>query len=202
MAGRAVSGEWADEGVLGAAGLAAVEEVSAVAVHRGDGNVNRILRHLVTGSLAVRRAFPDASLAAIEQAIRQSETGHSGEIRFAVEASLDTLPLLKGQTARERAIQAFSQLHVWDTAQNNGVLIYLLLADRDVEIVADRGIDAKVGHAEWEAICQEMEKAFRKGRFELGVLAGIRAIGARLRAHFPAERAGEDNQLPDHPIIL
>ncbi len=164
--------------------------------------MNRILRHLVTGSLTVRRAFPDASLTAIEQAIRQSETGHNGEIRFAVEASLGTIPLLKGQSARERAIEAFSQLHVWDTAQNNGVLIYLLLADRDVEIVADRGIDAKVGNADWEAICQEMENAFREGQFESGVLAGIHAIGIRLQTHFPAERTGEGNQLPDSPVIL
>lgn len=184
------------------AGLAVGAGGLAVAGHPGDGSVNRILRHLATGSLAVRRVFPDASLTAIEQAIRQSETSHGGEICFAVEASLDTVSLLKGQPARERAIEAFSQLRVWDTAQNNGVLVYLLLADRDVEIVADRGIDAKVGNEDWETICREMESAFREGQFESGVIAGIRAIGTRLQAHFPPEQAEGGNQLPDSPVIL
>ncbi|MCO6433532.1 TPM domain-containing protein [Nitrosomonas nitrosa] len=165
-------------------------------------NFLRILCHLKTGQLAVKRTFSVASLDAIEHAIKQSEACHTGEIIFAVEPSLDLLPLLKGQSARERAIDLFSLLRVWDTPQNNGVLIYLLLADHDVEIVADRGIDAKVGLAGWEAICHEMERTFRKGQFESGALAGINAITHLLQTHFPAESAGGENILSDRPVVL
>lgn len=165
-------------------------------------NFGRILQHLFTGPVAVRRVFPGTALTAIEQAIEQSETGHDGEIRFAVEAALDTLPLLREQTARERAIEVFSQLGVWDTEHNNGVLIYLLLADHDVEIVADRGIDARVGSEKWEVICRQMETSFRQGQFVSGVTEGIRAIGDHLKEHFPAAREGGQNELPDRPVIL
>lgn len=165
-------------------------------------NFMRILRHLLTGRLAVRRKFPLPSLMAIEQAIKQSEIRHEGEVRFAVEAALDTLPLLRNQSARDRAIEMFSQLRVWDTEHNNGVLIYLLLADRDVEIVADRGINVKIGGEEWERICREMETAFRQGRFESGVIAGINAVGSHLQKHFGTKREGRENELPDTPVIL
>lgn len=165
-------------------------------------NFARILRHLFTGHLAVRRVFPAASLLVIEQAIKQSETSHDGEIRFAVEAALNTLPLLRDQPARERALEVFSQLRVWDTEHNNGILIYLLLADRDVEIVADRGIHNKVGGEEWESICRTMEAAFRQGQFQAGVTAGIDAIGDHLQKHFPTERRGGENELSDEPVVL
>ncbi len=161
----------------------------------------RMMRHLFTGSARVRRMFPSQTLAAIEQAIEQAEVQHDGQIRFAVEAALDMAPLLAGQTARERAINVFSDLHVWDTEYNNGVLIYLLLADRDVEIVADRGIHAKLGSEVWEVICQQMEAQFRAGNFEAGVLAGIRAVGEQLANHFPA-RSNKPNEMPDAPVLL
>src|SRR5687768_18528496 len=157
-------------------------------------NFSRILRHLFTGPRAVRRIFPDTALAAIEKAIRQSEISHDGEIVFAVEAALHTLPLIADQPARERAIEVFSQLRVWDTEHNNGVLIYLLLADHDVEIIADRGIDARVGSKKWEVICRQMETSFRQGQFESGVIEGIRAIGDHLKEHFPLERGGGQNE--------
>ena len=165
-------------------------------------NFARILRHLFTGRLAVRRIFPISSLAAIEQAIKQSEISHEGEVRFAVEAALNTLPLLRDQSARDRAVEVFSQLRVWDTEHNNGVLIYLLLADRNVEIIADRGINVRVGSEEWERICREMEIAFRQGRFESGVIAGISAVGSHLQKHFLTEREGGENELSDTPVIL
>ena len=165
-------------------------------------NLARILRHCITGSLAVRRVFPGAMLNAIEQTISRTETSHDGEILFAVEAALDTWPLLRDQSARDRAVEVFSQLRVWDTEHNNGVLIYLLLADRDVEIVADRGISSKIDTGEWEKICREMEDAFRQGQFEPGVNAGIRAIGSHLQTHFPAKRKGGENELSDRPVIL
>jgi len=159
------------------------------------------MRHLSSGRATVRRAFPQRTLDAIERAIRETETRHDGQIRFAVEAALDLSPLLAGQTARERAIEVFSQLRVWDTEYNNGVLIYLLLADRDVEIVADRSIHAKLGTETWEAICREMEAAFRNGQFEAGVLAVIRAVGEHLAHHFPP-RSGKPNEMPDKPMVL
>ena len=121
----------------------------------------------------VRRAFPARALANIEQAIKASEATHAGQIRFVVEGALDGAPLLRNQSARARALDVFSHLRIWDTAHNNGVLIYLLLADRDVEILADRGIDALVSTAEWRNICDRMEDKFRRGNFETGVVEGI-----------------------------
>ena len=149
----------------------------------------------------MRRAFPSRALDAIESAIREAEARHDGQIRFAVEAALELAPLFAGQTARQRAIDVFSRLRVWDTEHNNGVLIYLLLADRDVEIVADRGIHVKLGKDVWEAICREMEAAFRKGDFESGVVAGIHAVGEHLSRHFPA-RSGKSNEMPDSPVVM
>ncbi len=164
-------------------------------------NIKRIAKHLMTTHWQVKRAFPHHTLIAIEQAIKASETAHVGEIRFAVEGALDVTPLFNGQSARERAIDMFSQLRVWDTEHNNGVLIYLLLADRDVEIVADRGIHAKVGSQEWARICRKMEADFKQANYEGGVVGGIRAVTRHLAGHFPACGAGR-NELPDKPVLL
>jgi uncharacterized membrane protein len=161
----------------------------------------RLVRHLVSPPWRVRRAFPARTMHAIEQAIRESEVAHSGEIRFAVEAALDVGPLIRNQSARDRAIDVFSFLRVWDTEQNNGVLVYLLLADRDVEIVADRGVARHVPSDQWERICRDMEAAFREGRFEDGVLAGIRAVSAHLARHYPGA-GGRGNELPNVPVVL
>src|SRR3981189_2578687 len=125
--------------------------------------IGRIGRHLLEHRWRARRIFPPRALGAIEAAIKASEATHSGQIRFVVEGALDGAPLFRNQSARERALNIFSQLRIWDTAHNNGVLIYLLLADRDFEIVADRGIDAKVGRAGWGKICVEMEGDFPPG---------------------------------------
>ena len=164
-------------------------------------SMKRIARHLMASQWMLRRAFPRDTLAAIDKAIKASEDLHRGEIRFAVEGALQIEPLFRGQTARERAIGVFSQLQIWDTEHNNGVLIYLLLADRDVEIVADRGIDAKVGPREWERICRKMEAAFRQADFEGGVVGGIQEVTRLLAEHFPP--IGDDrNELPDKPVVL
>jgi uncharacterized membrane protein len=164
-------------------------------------NIKRIVRHLLLTEWNVNRAFPRSALIAIEQAIQASETVHVGEIRFAVEGALDGMPLFRGQSARERAIDVFSQLRIWDTEHNNGVLIYLLLADRDVEIVADRGIHAKVGSQEWEKICRMMEAAFGRANYQEGVVGGIRAVTQHLIRYFPASGHGQ-NELPDKPVML
>ncbi len=149
----------------------------------------------------VNRAFPRKTLIAIEQAIKVSETAHIGEIRFAVEGALHSTPLFKGQSARERAIDVFSQLRIWDTEHNNGLLIYVLLADRAVEIVADRGVHSKVGSREWETICHKMETAFKQANYESGVVNGIQAVTQHLIKHFPASGAGQ-NELPGKPLVL
>lgn len=164
-------------------------------------DIKRIARHLTMTHWQVARAFPHHTMNAIEQAIKSSEAMHRGEVRFVVEGALESAPLLRGQSARDRAIDVFAQLRIWDTDQNNGVLIYLLLADRDVEIVADRGIHARTEQGEWESICSKMEIAFRTNNFESGVISGIEAITQQLRTHFPA-RGSDLNELPDQPLVL
>ncbi len=164
-------------------------------------SILRIARHLLATPWQLKRAFPRSTLAAIEAAIGASEARHAGQIRFAVEGALHSTPLFKGQSARERAIEVFAQLRVWDTEHNNGVLIYLLLADRDIEIVADRGIHARVGAHEWEQLCRQMETAFKQADYRAGVLGGISAVTQHLARHFPAQGAGR-NELPDQPVVL
>ena len=163
--------------------------------------IKRIGRHLLEHRWRLRRIFPPATLARIEQAIKAGEATHSGQVRFVVEGALDGAPLFRDQSARERALDIFSKLRIWDTIHNNGVLIYLLLADQDFEIVADRGIDTMVGHAGWERICQEMEAQFRSGHFERGVIKGIEAVSRELAAHFPKTGSGP-NELPDAPVVM
>jgi uncharacterized membrane protein len=163
--------------------------------------IRRIGKHLLEHHWRVRRNFPPEVLAAIERAIKAGEATHSGQVRFVVEGALDGKPLFRDQPARERALDIFSHLRIWDTAHNNGVLIYLLLADRDVEIIADRGIDAKVGSAGWEKICKAMETDFKAGNFAGGVIRGIEAVSRHLAAHFPAHR-GDRNELPDAPVVI
>jgi uncharacterized membrane protein len=163
--------------------------------------IARIGKHLLEHRWRARRLFPPRVLAAIEQAIKTGEATHSGQVRFVVEGALDGAPLFRNQPARERAIDIFAQLRIWDTVHNNGVLIYLLLADRDVEIVADRGIDAKVTAAGWETICAGMESDFKVGKFERGVIRGIEAVSRLLAQHFPAHGKGP-NELPDAPVVI
>jgi uncharacterized membrane protein len=163
--------------------------------------IRRVGRHLLEHRWRLRRIFTPEVLAAIEAAINASEATHSGQIRFVVEGALDGAPLFRNQPARERALDIFSRLRIWDTAHNNGVLIYLLLADRDFEIIADRGIDAKVGSAGWEKICADMEAEFRRSNFEAGVIKGIEAVSRQLATHFPRHGTGA-NELPDAPVVI
>jgi uncharacterized membrane protein len=163
--------------------------------------IKRIGKHLLEHRWRARRVFPREALDLIEQAIKAGEATTSGQVRFVVEGALDGKPLFSNQSARERALDIFSQLRIWDTAHNNGVLIYLLLADRKVEIVADRGIDAKVGSATWQKICAAMEADFRAGNFSGGVIKGIQAVSRELATYFPRQGAGP-NELPDAPIVI
>ena len=164
-------------------------------------SISGALRHLFSPPWRVRGAFPDMALQRIENAIEDSEKRHRGEIRFAVEGALEFLPVLRGLTPRERALEVFSLLRVWDTEENSGVLIYVQLVDRDIEIVADRGIAARIPQSEWDAICGGMEEAFRAGRYQDGVLTGIDRVSALLATHFPAGARNPD-ELPDRPVVL
>jgi uncharacterized membrane protein len=163
--------------------------------------IKRFLRHLVMDRWAARSTFPPRTMSAIEAAIGREEARHDGELRFAVEAALPLRALLAGVSPRERAIELFSALRVWDTAQNAGVLIYVLLADRCVEIVADRGIHTRVGETAWEAICGAMQREFAERRFEEGAIAGVRAISDLLATHFPPRDVNPD-ELPNRPVIV
>lgn len=160
----------------------------------------RIARHLLMTPGRLRKALPQRALAAIETAIAESEGQHAGQIRFAAEGALEAMPLFRGQSARERAIEVFAQLKVWDTEHNNGVLIYLLLADRDVEIVVDRGIAARIGDEQWARVCRDMEAAFRQGDYARAVIGGILAVTRHLASRFPAAGAHR-NELPDEPAV-
>jgi uncharacterized membrane protein len=164
-------------------------------------NIGRFCRHVFSTRAATRRHFTPAALAEIEAAIKDVELRHSGEIRFVVETALDINELLADVGPRARALEVFSHTRVWDTEANNGVLIYVLLADRDVEILADRGIASRVPPAEWEAICHEIEAHYREGRFAQGSVAGVRSVGRLLARHFPGDR-GDANELPDQPVLL
>ena len=163
--------------------------------------VKRALSHLFATGWTVRRAFPRPVLDRIEETIRTSERRHRGEIRFAVEGPLEFLAVLRGLAPRGRALEVFSLLRVWDTEDNIGVLIYVQLVDRDIEIVADRGIAARIPQTDWEALCRRIEEAFRARRYEEGALAAIAEVTALLEQHFPAD-ASKTDELPDRPVVL
>ena len=133
--------------------------------------------------------------------IGEQERRHRGELRFAVEGSLPLAQLWHEQNARSRALELFGQMRVWDTEHNSGVLIYLLLADKRVEIIADRGIHNKVGDTVWEAICGEMQRAFAAGRFDEGAIYAVEAISDLLVTHFPRDES-DTNELPNEPVVL
>jgi uncharacterized membrane protein len=161
----------------------------------------RILRHLLTSAARTRVLFPPSVLAQIEAAIGSAEAEHSGEIRFVVETKLPLAALWHNVTPRARAVQVFAHLRVWDTHANNGVLIYVLRADRAVEILADRGISARVSEAEWQAVCREVEVHYRAGRYGEGSIVAVAEVARLLGEHFPAGGSGT-NELPNQPILL
>ncbi|MGZ8222950.1 MAG: TPM domain-containing protein [Methylobacter sp.] len=164
-------------------------------------NIKRWLCHAFMPPWRWRMLFPQAVLADIEAAIKNSEHQHSGELRFAIENAQALGQVWRGSSARQRALEVFSNLRVWDTEENSGVLIYLLLADREVHIVADRGITRHVAQAEWDTIAKTMQKAFQTGDFLLGSLQGIERVTALLATHFPP---GVDNpdELSNKPVIV
>lgn len=164
----------------------------------------RWLRHLWIGPLHVRRVFPRDALARIEQAITEGEQRHRAELRFAIESSLDTGELWRGVTARDRAVDVFSQFRVWDTEEDNGVLVYVLWADHAVEIVADRGAVRRIDAAVWRDACARLAAACRAGQGPDGAMAALALINDALASAFPAHPDGRENpdELPNTPLVL
>jgi uncharacterized membrane protein len=164
--------------------------------------LQRILRHRWLDEADTRRAIPPALLQTLAAAIADSERRHTGEIRIYVEAGLPLSYLWRDADARERAVALFGKLGVWDTEQNNGVLIYLLLAEHAIEVVADRGLSAHVPPQHWQQIVQGMGEAFRAGRYEEGLKQAVDAVTDLLVRHFPAAPgAANPNELPDEPVL-
>ncbi|MGH8132446.1 MAG: TPM domain-containing protein [Steroidobacteraceae bacterium] len=161
----------------------------------------RLFRHLATTRWSTRRHFTREVRDAIEQAVVECEARHGGEIRFVVETAFDLPELWRDLPARQRALQLFGQLGVWDTQHNNGVLIYVLMADRVVEIIADRGIATRVAPGEWAAVCRQMEHHYRERRFRDGSVVGILGVGAILGRHFPG-KTPNDGAVPSQPVLL
>ena len=163
--------------------------------------IARTLRHLTSSTRGTRSRFTPAVLAEVEAAITAAEAQHAGEIRFAIETALPWAALWHKVSPRARAIEAFARLGIWDTQSNNGVLIYVLRADRAVEILADRGISARVSEAEWQAVCRKVEAHYRAGRYAEGSCAAVAGVARILGQHFPGGGTGA-NELPNQPILL
>ncbi len=163
--------------------------------------IKRWYIHSCVAPWKYRKLFPQETLNAIESAIHQSESQHSGELRFVIEHTLPSRLIWQGVSSWQRALKLFSNLRVWDTEENSGVLIYLLLAERTVHIVADRGINKKVSQTQWDEIALTMQQMFQQGHFQEGSLMGINQITCLLIRHFPAS-ADNPNELPDTPIVL
>jgi uncharacterized membrane protein len=160
----------------------------------------RWIRHLAAGA-GVRRLFPQATLDAIHHAIAEGEKRHRGEVCFAIEQAMPLRDLARGRSVRERAHEVFAQLRVWDTEQNSGVLIYVLVAERAIEIIADRGIAARVDQQEWQSICDRMRERFAARDYERGVIDGVNAVSDMLARHFPDDGSTR-NELADAPVVL
>jgi uncharacterized membrane protein len=161
----------------------------------------RILSHLLASRAALARRFPSHALTAIEEAIEASEKLHRAEIRVALEVALDLRALWRTRSARQRALEMFTELEVWNTRERNGVLIYMLLAERDVEIVADVGFDGRVEQAEWLRVCTVIEREFAAGQWRDGVLRGIEAVSVLLTREFPAAEPNPNEQ-QNRPAVL
>jgi uncharacterized membrane protein len=163
----------------------------------------RLIRHRWLDEGDVRRRLDADALARLAERVQDSERHHSGEIRICIEAGLPLSYLWRDAPARERAIMMFGKLRVWDTEHNNGVLIYLLLADRAIEIVADRGLNRRVPLGTWPTLAAQMKDDFRAGRFEQGLATAVDRVDALLREHFALGEAQRNpNELPDQPVVI
>jgi uncharacterized membrane protein YgcG len=163
--------------------------------------MSRLLKHLLHTPLATRRAFPAATQEAIRATIAEGERTHRGEIRFVVEGDWPLGDVLSGKAVRQRALEVFGLSRAWDTAENTGILVYVLLCEHKVEILADRGINAIAGDGAWAEVCANLVAAFRGGRYQEGSLQAVRSLNDLLQRHFPAS-GDNPNELPDMPVVL
>ena len=164
--------------------------------------LTRLLRHRWADG-RLRRVLTPEVLQRLGQRVAASERRHTGQIRICAEGGLPLSYLWRGASARERAITQFGKLRVWDTEHNNGVLIYLLLAEHAIEIVADRGLAQRVPAATWHTLVQRLGEALRAGQYEDGLTEVLAEVSALLVAHFPASgHAPGSNELPDAPVLL
>ncbi len=161
----------------------------------------RLIRHLFESQLLTRRRFSRQTLDQIESAVRAAEASHAGELQVVIETDLDVWAIVTGKTSRQRSLEVFAASGVWDTEANNGVLLYILCADRHVQVVADRGFNGIVTEAEWRGVCAAMEADFRAGRWAEGVVAGVNAAAILVGRHFPSS-GQRGNELPNRPILL
>lgn len=164
--------------------------------------LDRFIRHFFASYWQVQQQFPPATQKAITQAIVSAEAMHAGEMRVVIEAALTPLQLLQGVTPCQRALDVFSQLRIWDTEHNNGVLIYVLLGDHAIEIIADRGIQQRVQEQNaWPPIIESLQQAFAAHQYQAGAIAAVAAVAQHLRSHFP-RRGNDQNELPDDVRML
>jgi uncharacterized membrane protein len=181
--------------------VAAADSPAAALQEVGRKTDMRWIKHLAAGS-RVKRLFPSSALQAVHKAIAAGEERHSGQLCFAIENSLPLRELARNRTSRERAHEVFSQLRVWDTEHNSGVLIYVLLAERAIEIVADRGVAQRVDQSEWQTVCDRMRDRFTNDAYEQGAIEGIHTVSDILAKHFPPGQGKRANELSDAPFIL
>lgn len=163
---------------------------------------SRFYKHLFTTRAAGKQAFPADVLQAIQSAIAEGEKLHRAEIRFAVEAALPWHSVLDNQTSRRRAHELFARYRIWDTEENSGVLIYVNLADRKVEIVTDRNVGRALGKDDWQAVCKTMTAGFAQGNYRDSTLAALQQLNALLQQHFPASGTSASNELSNKPLML
>ena len=163
--------------------------------------ISRFFRHIFTTRASAKRAFPPETLKVIEDVVAEGETRHRAEVRVVVESSLSGADVLAKVTPRQRAIVLFSQFGIWDTEENCGVLVYVNMADRKVEIVADRDVSRRISSEEWDAICHTMTDNFAKGEFRNSTISAVKQLNALLEKHYP-DVGVVNNQLPNQPIVL
>lgn len=162
----------------------------------------RALRHLGTRPGAASKLFPADAQQQLQQAVRAGEQRHHGEVRVVIESSLPVALAFSGTSPRARARALFGALEVWNTEGHTGVLLYINLADHAVELLADRGIDARVAQETWRAICNELASGLAQELSVKPVLAAVEKIHHQLAQHFPSGDRPNPNELDDRPVML
>lgn len=162
----------------------------------------RLSRHVITTKMAAQRMFPLDTQQRLQQTIAYGEAQHRAELQLIIEAALPLRKVLAGVSTRQRALQLFDQYRVSDTKEKNGVLLYINLADRRAELIADSGATQAIPNNIWQNICDTMLSWFKRDAFEHGTINAINSIHTELRRAFPARNEANQNELPDAPVML